>query len=151
MQMIRETESLNIKGTPEEIYNEWWKLENFPRYMTALKSVEWIDAERSHWIAKGPLGTDVEWTAEITRDDINRRIGWKTVAGDIKTSGQVTFNALPQGFTEVTVVLHIEPPAGALGEAITNLFQNPQKILYESLYNFKNYFEGRQERLPENK
>jgi uncharacterized membrane protein len=149
--MIRETESLNIKGTPEEIYEEWWKLENFPRYVTSLKSVEWIDAERSHWVARGPLGQDVEWTAEITRDDKNRRIGWKTVKGVIKNSGQVTFNSLPQGFTEVTVILHIEPPAGALGEALTNIFSNPQKILYESMYNFKNAFEGRSERLPENR
>jgi uncharacterized membrane protein len=149
--MIRETESLNIKGTPEEIYEEWWKLEKFPRYLNSLKSVEWIDAEHSRWIAQGPLGKTVEWIAEITRDDTNRRVGWKTVEGDIKTSGQVTFNALPQGFTEVTVILHIEPPAGALGEALINIFRNPQKILYESMYNFKNAFEGRQERLPENK
>jgi uncharacterized membrane protein len=149
--MIRETESLNIKGSPEEIYEEWWKLEKFPKYMKALKQVEWLDAERSHWIAKGPLGTDIKWTAEITRDDNNRRVGWKTVEGDIKTSGQVTFNPLPQGFTEVTVILQIEPPAGALGEAITNIFRNPQKILYESMYNFKNQFEGRHERLSENK
>lgn len=92
---------------------------------------------------EGPAGAPIEWEAEITRYEPNKRIGWSTKdrSGDIKTSGQVTFNGLPENETEVTVMLQYVPPAGAAGEFVARLFSNPEKRLEEDLQNFKTYIE----------
>jgi uncharacterized membrane protein len=76
----------------------------------------------------------------------NQRIAWRSVDGDLKTSGQVTFNNLGNNSTEITVIMHYEPPAGALGQAVANLFSDPEKRLDEDLRNFKAYAEGMYER-----
>ena len=46
-------------------------------------------------------------------------------AGDIKTSGQVTFNELGHGQTEVTVTLQWVVPASQGGETLAGLFAAP--------------------------
>jgi hypothetical protein len=73
------------------------------------------------------LGKKLEWDAETTTLEPSKRIAWNSRdGGDIKTSGQVTFNALSQGETEITILLQYVPPAGRLGEFIANLFSDPK-------------------------
>ena len=93
----------------------------------------------------GPLGAKVEWVAETTRMEPNRRIGWNTKdnASTVTTSGEVIFTELGNYQTEITVTLKYNPPAGALGEAVAKIFSNPEARLEEDLKNFKNYVEGR--------
>ena len=55
--------SVTINKTPEEIYRFWSNLENLPRFMKHLESVRPLDDKVSHWVAKGSLGTTVEWDA----------------------------------------------------------------------------------------
>ena len=59
----------------------------------------------------------------------------------LTTSGQVTFNAMPDNIIEVTVTMQITPPAGKVGEAVTALLVNPEQRLTEDLRNFKKYVE----------
>jgi uncharacterized membrane protein len=79
----------------------------------------------------------------MTRRDPNKRIAWnsKDKKGMLTTSGQVTFNSLPDKAVEVTVTMQITPPAGKVGEAISALLVNPERRLVEDLRNFKNYVE----------
>jgi uncharacterized membrane protein len=98
--------------------------------------------DMSHWVMKGLLGKTIEWDAKTTRMEQNTRIAWNSMDnGDLTTSGQVTFNALPQNQVEVTVTLQYVPPAGKMGEAIATLFDNPDAKLEEDLRNFKAYAE----------
>jgi uncharacterized membrane protein len=102
---------------------------------------------------RGPAGSTVEWEAEVTRMDENKRIGWNTKErdkGDIKTSGQVTFNALPQNETEVTVKMHYVTTTGRVGEFIAKAFMDPEDQLEEDLRNFKAYMEGMHSRTSSN-
>jgi uncharacterized membrane protein len=139
------TESVIVKGTKDKIYDLWSDFENFPRFMKYIESITKIDDRTSHWTAKGPLNTHLDWYAEIIRDEKDRRISWKTLKGDIQTSGQVTFLDLPDNETQVTVTIKVIPPAGKLGK----IFSDPTKRVKEDLRNFKNYAEGSSEQLPD--
>lgn len=144
---VQVTENVIIKGNPEEIFELWNDLEIFPSIIKEIKEVQKISDIHSHWVVKGPLGKDIEWTAEITRFDEDRRIGWKTLEGDIKTSGQVTFMDLPNHQTEVTVTMMLVPPAGKVGEVFARVVENPRKLLVEGLKDFKSFAEDMPERI----
>jgi uncharacterized membrane protein len=137
------TRSIIVKGNTADVYKVWANFENFPHFMQHIKSVRKTGDGLSHWVMEGPLGTRIEWDAKTTRAEENKRIGWSSIQGDIKTSGQVTFNNLPDNQTEVTVVLQYIPPAGMAGAAVAELFGNPEGKLEEDLRNFKRFMENR--------
>jgi uncharacterized membrane protein len=148
---VQITESVIIKGQPEEVFSLWNDIEMFPSIIKDIKNVEKIDELLSRWVVKGPLGKEYAWTAQITRFDEDRRIAWKTLEGDLKTSGQVTFKDLPQGETEMTVTMQYVPPAGKVGETISKVVEGPRKKVNEGLRDFKAYVEDMPDRISKNK
>ena len=133
--------SIIVKGDASRIYNLWNDFESFPHFMKNIKYVRKTGLRTSHWVMTGPMGKDLQWDAQITDLQENKRIAWSTIDGDLKTSGQVTFNPLEQGETEVTVMMKYFPPGGRLGEAAAQLFDKPDKRLEEDLRRFKKYVE----------
>ncbi len=143
--MQRVEKSIRVKAPVSEVYQFWRNFENFPRFMEHVEEVHLLDPQgtRSHWKLRGPLGTTVEYEAELTQDEPNRAIGWNSVAGSMQTTGAVTFRELADN-TEVHVIMQwAEPPGGAMGEAAARLLQNPDKMLEEDLQRFKDLAEGR--------
>jgi uncharacterized membrane protein len=136
------TKNIIIKGNASEVFQLWANFENFPHFMKNIKSVKKVSEKVSHWVMEGPLGKDLEWDAQITDFTENKRIAWNSINGDIKTSGQVTFNGINSDETEVTVMMHYVPPAGKIGEAVAKLFDNPDKKLEEDLKRFKKFAEN---------
>jgi uncharacterized membrane protein len=137
------TRDIIVKAPVSEVYQLWANFENFPHFMKYISSITKTGDRTSHWIMEGPLGKNLEWDAETTTLEPNKRIAWNSRdGGDIKTSGQVTFNSLSHDQTEITILLQYVPPAGKLGEFIANLFSDPEKRLDEDLRNFKAYVEG---------
>ncbi|HEY9670347.1 MAG TPA: SRPBCC family protein [Waterburya sp.] len=145
-QGIKVEKSVTISNkSPEELYLFWRNFENLPRFMRHLKHVSVINNTRSHWIATAPMGSSVEWDAEIINDQENRLIAWASVEGaDVDNSGFVRFQSAPQGRgTEVKVVLEYNPPGGAVGDAIAKLFgEQPQQQLGDDLSRFKMLMEA---------
>jgi uncharacterized membrane protein len=139
---VQMTESIIIKGSSEEVFEHWSDIEMLPSIIEDIKNIEKLDELTSRWVVKGPLGKEFEWIAEITRFEEDRRIAWKTLEGDIKTSGQVTFKDLPQEETEMTVVMQYVPPAGKLGEVASKIIENPREKITEGMHNFKRYVES---------
>ena len=138
------TRSIIVKASSQEAFKAWANFENFPMFMKNIRKVRSFGNGQSHWEMAGPLGKTVEWDAEITKLDENKRIGWSTKdrEGDLTTSGQVTFNPLPNNETEVTVLMQYEPRAGIVGDIVAQVLGNPEKRLEEDLRNFKSYIEG---------
>lgn len=121
-----------------EVYNFWTQFDRFPEFMSNIKSVEKKGERLSHWVAKGPLNTNVEWDAETTLLEQNKRIAWNSRDnGDITTSGQVTFADLGNNQTQITVTLKYDPPAGVVGDVVAKIFSNPQHELEDDLERFK--------------
>ncbi|WP_029214524.1 SRPBCC family protein [Kallotenue papyrolyticum] len=127
-----------VSAPVEQVYRFWTQFERFPEFMENITSVTKTGERTSHWVAKGPLGSSVEWDAETTLLEENRRIAWNSRdSGDITTSGQVTFTELGTNQTQITVTLKYEPPAGKAGELVAKIFSDPQRQLEEDLERFK--------------
>ena len=141
---IRVEQTVTIGLPPEQIYTFFRNFENLPRFMSHLQSVKVLDDKRSHWVTKGPAGSDAEWDAEIINEIPNELIGWRSVAGSqIDNAGSVHFNPVPVGRgTEVKVILRYDPPAGRLGTMTAKLFhEDPAHQVKEDLEALKTLLE----------
>jgi uncharacterized membrane protein len=135
------TKNIIVKAPIAAVYQAWANFENFPNFMQHICTITKTGDRTSHWVMEGPLNSHIEWDAETTRLEENKRVAWSSTNGDIKTSGQVTFNELSNDEVEVTVMLRYIPPGGAIGDLVANLFADPEGKLQEDLYNFKRYIE----------
>lgn len=141
---IHATASCVVNREPHEVYEFWRRLENLPRFMKHLESVEETMEGRSHWIAKGPAGTTVEWEAVIVGDDPGRVITWRSLEdSDVDNAGAVRFEAAPGGRgTIVRVHINYNPPAGVIGKTVAQLFgEEPEQQLDDDLRRFKQMME----------
>jgi uncharacterized membrane protein len=142
--VLQVTKSFQIRRPAQELYEFWRHLENLPRFMRHLESVEQIDHRRSRWTAKGPLGTQVHWESEITRDVPGEEIAWQSLPGEgVENRGVVRFKPVPSGGTELQVAMQYRPPAGRLGSSLAKLFgEEPQIQVEDDLRRFKNLIES---------
>ena len=60
--------AITVGAPRDEVYRFWRDFANLPRFMQHLESVQVLDDRRSHWKAKAPAGTSVEWDAEVIDD-----------------------------------------------------------------------------------
>lgn len=144
-QTIRVEKSVTINKPAEELYRFWRNFENLPRFMKHIKSVTTYNDTRSHWIASAPLGTNVEWDADLVKDEPNQLIAWASAEGsDIENSGFVRFQpATGNRGTVVKVVLEYNIPGGAVTAAIAKLFgEEPEQQIGDELRRFKMLMEA---------
>jgi len=136
--------SVTINRPASELYGFWRNFENLPRFMNHLESVRSIGGERTHWVAKAPAGTTVEWDAEVYNEKVNELIAWRTLEGSqVSSAGSVRFEEAPNGGTEVRVSLKYDPPGGKLGALVARLFgENPERQIEEDLGRFKELMES---------
>jgi uncharacterized membrane protein len=141
---IRVDERIVLNRPRHEVYRFWRNFENLPRFMDHLESVTVLDESRSHWIAKGPAGTRVEWDAEIHNEVPNQVIAWRSLPGsEVANAGSVYFIPTENGDTEVRVVMRYHPPAGRLGAAIAGLLgEEPSRQIAEDLRRLKQVVEA---------
>jgi uncharacterized membrane protein len=135
--------SVIINKSPEELYRYWRNFENLPRFMNHLESVKTLNDKRSHWVAKAPLGTTVEWDAEIIKEDEGKNIVWRSLEGaDVENLGSVAFISGNGSGTEVKVTVQYNPPGGIVGATVAKFFgENPDQQLEEDLNRFKQVME----------
>jgi uncharacterized membrane protein len=139
-----ETSIATIK-TPEECYRFWWNVENLPRFMESLQSVQALDERRFHWVARGHGETVYEWDCEITEDRPGAALAWRTLNGaQLPNAGSVIFEPAPHGRgTIVRLSVHYSPVDGELTAALAQLLrQDPQSQVREDLRRFKQLLES---------
>jgi uncharacterized membrane protein len=136
-------EAVTINRPAAELYRWWSNFENLPTVMHHLESVQ-VQGERSHWVAKGPMGKRVEWDAEIVNDKPDELIAWRSLEGaDVASAGSVQFRQAPGGRgTEVIVTMKYDPPAGKLGSAVAWLFgEEPSVQVRDELHRLQQLME----------
>lgn len=151
---IKIEKTITINRPPEELYGFWHNFENLPSFMKHIESVSKLDDQRSHWVAKAPAGTTVEWDAVIHNEIPNQLIAWRSVEGsEVDHAGSVEFKPAAAGKgTEVKVVVNYAPPAGKLGAAIAKIFgEEPSQQIEEDLQRFKQLMESGQVATDEKK
>jgi uncharacterized membrane protein len=140
-------ESVVINRPISELYRFWRNLENLPRFMSHLESVERITDTLSRWRAKAPAGTTVEWNAEIINEVPDQVIGWRSIEGsDVVSAGSVNFDEAAGGRgTRVQVRLQYSPPGGKVGDAVARLLGSDAATqIRQDLQRFKQLVESGQ-------
>jgi uncharacterized membrane protein len=139
-------ERVTINQPVEMLYRFWRNLENLPRVMRHLESVERVTDTLSRWRAQGPANTVIEWNAEIINEIPNKLIAWQSIEGsDVVSAGSVHFDDLGAGRgTRVRVRLQYNPPGGKVGAAIVKLVgRDAATDIREDLKQFKESVEQR--------
>jgi uncharacterized membrane protein len=137
--------SFTVNKPRQEVYDFWRQLDNLPKFMNHLQSVEVIDSKRSHWVLKLPVDvTTVSWDAEIVNDEPGYAIGWSSLPGStIDNAGKVRFKDAENGEgTIIDLVISYTPPAGGVGTALGHVL-NPlfKKMVDDDVRNFKQYMD----------
>lgn len=134
--------SVTINRDRSEIYSYWRDFSNLARFMRYIEEVRPAPDGRSHWVAEVPMAGRLEWESEVTADEPDERIAWRSVEGsEIETSGEVRFRSSPYG-TEVEVEMSYQPPgtAGAIAARLARSLT--QTMLREDLRRFKRLMES---------
>jgi uncharacterized membrane protein len=142
---VKVEEAMTINRPAHDLYQFWRDFERLPHFMRHLESVHNSGGNRSHWVAKGPMGMHVEWDAEIYTEKPDEMIAWRSLEGaDVDNTGSIHFRPAPAGRgTEMHVVLKYDPPAGKAGALIAKLFgKDPEGLIREDLYRFKQLMEA---------
>src|SRR6185436_9678445 len=101
--------SVTINKPPAEVYAFFRRLSQLPLFMDYLESVHEIDSQRSHWVARLPIGGTISWDARITEDRAGEVLAWQSIEGSLlSTRGRVTFARAPgRDMTEVRVEMQL--------------------------------------------
>jgi len=137
--------SITIGVSPNELYKFWRNFENLPQFMEDLESVTPLDNTRSHWVAKGPGGKNVEWDAEIYNEHEGEFIAWRSLPdADVTNAGSVHFEEAPGGRgTYLKVVLNYNPPGGKAAQLLAKLFgKEPGQLVDSNLRRLKQLLEA---------
>src|ERR1051326_2196248 len=71
---------VDVRCPVSTVYNQFTQFEEFPRFMSNVKSVRQLDHRRLHWqIEIGGVGR--EFAAEITEKKPDERTAWKSIEG----------------------------------------------------------------------
>jgi uncharacterized membrane protein len=104
----RVIESVEVHVPIRTAYDQWTQFESFPEFMGGVESVRQTDPTHTHWVTKVG-GVRREFDAEITEQRPDDRIAWRSIGGDTKHAGVVTFHRLADNDTRVTVQMDWEP------------------------------------------
>ncbi len=137
--MERIVKTIEVDRPVRSVYNQWTQFEDFPRFMAGVKQVTQIDDTHVHWEAE-IWGRNVEWDAEITEQDPDRRISWRSINGT-PNAGTVRFEPLGEDRTRVRLVMAYEPQGAVenVGDALGLLDARVQSTVRD----FKKFIESR--------
>jgi uncharacterized membrane protein len=141
---IHVVRAISINRPRSEVYDFWRNFENLPQFMEHLEAVRVTEERRSHWKAKAPAGSSVEWDAEIIDDRPGELIAWRSLPdSEVPNTGSVRFRDAPGNRgTEVVVELRYQPPGGKISAAIAKLFgEEPGQQVASDLRRLKQVLE----------
>lgn len=141
-QTIDFEKSIHIDASPDEVYDFWNNYENFPRFMSHVAEVRDLGRRRSHWVVKGPGGSEFAWNSVLTEQTRPQRLAWRSEPGaEIPQTGSVQFEP-DRGGTRVTVRMSYTPPAGVLGHGLATLLgADPKAQMDDDLARMKAFIE----------
>ncbi|WP_075792085.1 SRPBCC family protein [Massilia putida] len=141
-QTIDFSKSIHIDAAPDDVYDVWTNYENFPHFMSHVAEVRDLGRGRSHWVVRGPGGSEYAWNSVLTEQSRPHRLAWRSEAGaEIPQSGSVQFEP-HRGGTLVTVRMSYSPPVGVLGHGLATLLgSDPKAQMDDDLARMKAFIE----------
>jgi uncharacterized membrane protein len=141
-QTIDFEKTIHIDAAPDEVYEAFANYENFPRYMSHVVEVRDLGRRRSHWVVKGPGGSEFQWNSVLTEQSRPHRLAWRSESGaEIPNSGSIQLER-HRGGTLVTVRMSYSPPAGAVGHGLALLLgSDPKSKMDDDLARMRSFIE----------
>ena len=100
-------DSIEVQVPVRQAYNQWTQFEEFPEFMEGIQAVLQLDDTHVHWVAE-IRGESREWTTEIVEQQPDKKVAWKTIAGEVRNDGVVTFEQVTGDQTRVNVQMNVE-------------------------------------------
>ena len=121
--------SIVVDAPVAPVYEQWTRIEEFPRFMQALKEVRRTGENQFLW--RGEIhGQEFESATEVALQIPEHRLAWRSLSGP-DSSGVVCFEPHAENQTLVTLKMKYLPDSG---------WQEPGELarrLEESLRRFK--------------
>lgn len=133
MSALHQSASIIVPAPVDRVYSMWTRFPDYPAFMSHVRSVTYIDRERTRWIVN-VVGRH-EWAARNENWIPGRQIGWRSLDG-LGNGGLVAFAPRPDGSTALDITIRYTPPEWLLG--------NVREIqLFSDLQRFAQLFERR--------
>jgi len=141
--MPKVQDSIEVQAPVQQAYNQWTQFEEFPKFMEGIQSVQQLDDTRVQWVAEIG-GKSRQWTTEITEQQPDKKVAWKTIDGEVKNDGAVSFEEIAGGHTRVNVEMDVE--GDSTGENVAgDLLGVVKRQVHGDLERFKQLIENRDE------
>jgi uncharacterized membrane protein len=136
-------DTIDVQVPVQQAYNQWTQFEDFPKFMNGIQSVQQLDDTHVQWVAE-IRGESRQWTTEITEQQPDEKVAWKTIEGEVKNDGVVTFEPMGDAQTRVNVQMDVEGDSTAENVA-GDLLGVVKKQVHGDLERFKQLIENRDE------
>ena len=137
--MAEVKESIDVTVPVSTAYNQWTQFEEFPQFMENVESITQLDDTHLRWIAE--IGSNrEEWKAEITHQEPDKVIAWRSIEGRENT-GRVEFEPLGPDRTRIEVAMTWEPEG--IAEAAADKVGISDRAVKVDLERFKELVESR--------
>jgi uncharacterized membrane protein len=136
-------DTIEVRVPVQQAYNQWTQFEDFPRFMEGIQSVQQLDDTHVQWVAE-IRGESRQWTTEITEQQPDEKVAWRTIEGEVKNDGVVTFEPMGDAQTRVNVQMDVEGDSTAENVA-GDLLGVVKKQVHGDLERFKQLIESRDE------
>ena len=141
--MPKVQDSIEVQVPVQQAYNQWTQFEEFPKFMDGIQSVQQLDETHVQWVAE-IRGESRKWTTEITEQQPDEKIAWKTIDGEVRNDGVVTFEQVGENQTRVNVQMDVEGESAAENVA-GDLLGVVKDQVHGDLERFKQLIENRDE------
>jgi uncharacterized membrane protein len=136
-------DSIDVQVPVQQAYNQWTQFEEFPKFMDGIQSVHQLDDTHVQWVAE-IRGESRQWTTEITDQQPDEKVAWKTIDGELKNDGVVTFERVGENQTRVNVEMDVQSDSPTENLA-GNLLGIVKDQVHGDLERFKRLIENRNE------
>jgi uncharacterized membrane protein len=134
-------ESVDLAVPLEVAFTQFTRFEDFSEFVPEAVKVEQVDEAHLVWHVR-LWGVTREWEMEITHQEPNERIAWRSLDGT-QATGLVTFHSLSDRLTRVQVMLCLRPH-GVLATTASGLGV-ARRALRADLTRFKAFVELRED------
>ncbi len=95
--MAEHSVSVTVNAPVHQVYELYTHFNDYPKFMTFVREVTYLDGERSHWVVD--VAGRHEWDAINDGWIADRQIGWRSLDG-LSNSGRVRFEPVGTGATK---------------------------------------------------
>ena len=138
--MSQVVETIDVDVPVSTSYNQWTQFEEFPQFLTFVKSITQKDDTHQHWVVNIG-GVEREFDAEITEQKPDERVAWHSTAAEVEHAGVVTFHKLSDTTSRVAVQLDWKPENFV--EKVGDALGFDDRAIKNDLANFKKFIESR--------